>query len=99
MGMGSPWGSAANPYASLFGQRPYGLTSPQVFSRPVQPAPPAPEEDYSVKYSSLLQALEEMGFTDKSANLAAAIEADGDLDKAITILFPDPNEKNDKGAS
>ena len=37
--------------------------------------------------------LVDMGFTDASANLAALIEADGDLDKAITILFPDPNEE------
>lgn len=33
-----------------------------------------------------------MGFTDEEANLRALTEAKGDLDAAITLLFPDPNE-------
>lgn len=93
-----------NPYASLFGS-PYGLpnpllntslanSNPNPFFNPIPLTTPAPpvEEDYNVKYKELLQELEEMGFTDRSANLAALIEADGELDKAITILFPDPND-------
>eukprot|EP01128_Nolandella_sp_AFSM9_P004847 TRINITY_DN2264_c0_g1_i2.p1 TRINITY_DN2264_c0_g1~~TRINITY_DN2264_c0_g1_i2.p1 ORF type:complete len:223 (-),score=43.03 TRINITY_DN2264_c0_g1_i2:125-793(-) len=65
----------------------FGSTSPPT-PLPTAPTPAPTITDFSAQLSEL----EEMGFTDVEANRRALQQAQGDLDAAITLLFPDPNQ-------
>lgn len=72
----SPPTSSPNLYASTPGLFPF---------RPTASLNPEPN------YDKELKELEEMGFTDRVANLAALRSTNGSVVDAIQILFPDPN--------
>lgn len=96
----NPWARNGGNSQNLYGnsmQSPFSVfASPNNALRPpLLPqfsqitSPPAADIPFVVQYQPLLAELADMGFVDEDANLAALIEADGDLWRALDILEDD----------
>ena len=89
LGSGGTWGGGAAPFMFPFmpPARAGGPTSVSGGST-AQPAP-------GQRFRQQLQSLDDMGFTDRSANIRALSSAHGNVNRAIEILLENPPEMDD----
>lgn len=88
----APQQPAANPFAAMFANMPQnGAAAPNMFGMPMaQPNPQAVQEQRTqaaTQYTSQLQQLSAMGFTDADANLDALIMTGGNVQAALNRLL------------
>uniref|UniRef100_A0A3B0MZH3 Ubiquitin-related chaperonin, putative n=1 Tax=Theileria annulata TaxID=5874 RepID=A0A3B0MZH3_THEAN len=80
-----------NPFANF--QMPANMAGAMAGTTPFQPttmpfqAPPVDTRPPEERFSSQLQSLQEMGFTDQAANLQALVQTNGDISAAIARLL------------
>lgn len=96
-GAGSTAASAGmppmNPFMFPFGMPPVG--GAQGNQGATVPGQPAPGQRFRVQ----LQNLQDMGFSDRSANIRALTASNGNVNRAIEILLESPPEMGDSAAS
>ena len=78
-------------FSNLLGGAPAAAPMPNPFNFPfMPPSQPAQQAAPGERFRNQLQSLNDMGFTDRSANISALVSAHGNVNRAIEILLEGP---------